>query len=225
MKTRMKLLWTACLLAGLQTGAFAQEPRVGGLPADVYYLLPEFKTGLVYIAGQGPAQGDLNICAVDNTLRFKGADGQELTANEPDKIISVVIGDDYFIRDNGVFYRRLLVSGDIGIAVKRQVTIRTDVKRGAYGMEDHTSSIREYSTLYAEGVAFKLNENKEYPYTVDETLFLCRGNTVIPLTKRNLRKFFPDKKEEIDAWFKAGNSLPETIEGLQKLLTLWGPGE
>lgn len=221
MKTGMKILWAACLLAGLHTGLRAQEPQLGGIPADVYYLLPAFQTGLVYIAGQGPAQGELNICAIDNTLRFKDQDGKELVASEPDKIISVVVGDNYFIRSNGAFYRRLLVSGDIGIAVRRQVVVRTDVKRGAYGMEDQTSSIREYSTLIAEGVSFKLNENKEYPYTVDETLFLCRGNSVIPLTKRNLRKFFPDRKDEIDAWFKAGNDIPKTVGELSELLARW----
>lgn len=222
MKTSIKLLWTACLLAGLHTGIRAQDvPTVGGIPTDVYYLLPEFRTGIVYISGQGPAQGELNICAVDNTLRFKGPDGAELSASEPDKIVSVVVGNDCFIRDNGFFYRKILVTGDIGIAVKRQVVIRTDVKRGAYGMVDQTSSIREYSTLYSEGVSFKLNENKEYPYSVSETLFLCRGNSVIPLTKRNLRKAFPNRKDDIDAWFKAGNSLPETVGELSQLLTRW----
>ena len=221
MKTALRILWTACLLAALQAGLRAQETKAGGLPADVYYLLPEFADGTVYITGQGPAQGKLNICAVDNSLRFKDDAGQELTANDPDRIISVVIGNDYFIRANGAFYRRILVSGDIGIAVKRQVVIRTDVKRGAYGVVDQTSSIREYSTLHTEGGAFKLNENKEYPYTVSESLFLCRGNSVIPLTKRNLRKFFPDRKDEVDAWFKAGNSLPDTVEELSGLLVRW----
>lgn len=225
MRIGIRLLWAVCLLAGMQAGARAQAPLVGGVPADVYYLLPAFADGVVYITGQGPAQGEMNICAVDNSLRFKDKDGQELEASEPDKIISAVIGDAYFIRSNGVFYRKYPVSGDIGIALKREVIIRKDVKRGAYGMEDQTSSIREYSTIYADGVTYQLNQNKAYPYNVTETLFLCQGNAIFPLNKKNLKKLFPDRKDDIEAWFKARNNLPDTVDGLSALLAGWASAE
>ena len=58
--------------------AFGQEAK-GDIPADVFYLLPEFRQGMVYFSDQRPAQGTLNICAVDQTLRFMDKD-QELSS-------------------------------------------------------------------------------------------------------------------------------------------------
>ena len=62
-----RILLLLLLFAGLS--AFGQEAK-GDIPADVFYLLPEFRQGMVYFSDQGPAQGNLNICAVDQTLRF-----------------------------------------------------------------------------------------------------------------------------------------------------------
>ena len=55
-----RILLLLLLFAGLS--ALGQEAR-GDIPADVFYLLPEFRQGMVYFSDQGPAQGTLNICA------------------------------------------------------------------------------------------------------------------------------------------------------------------
>ena len=72
----MKSFLTALLLMAALTGIRAQENVPKGVPDDVYYLMPSFAQGMVYLRGQGPAQGKLNICAVDNTLRFIDDNGQ-----------------------------------------------------------------------------------------------------------------------------------------------------
>ena len=56
------LFWAAvCLLS-------AQEGN-GGVPKDVFYLMPDMANGSVQFRGQPPATGKFNICAVDNTIR------------------------------------------------------------------------------------------------------------------------------------------------------------
>ena len=62
-----RILTLLALFAGLS--AFGQEAQ-GNIPADVFYMLPEFGKGMVYFSDQGPAQGEMNVCAVDQTLRF-----------------------------------------------------------------------------------------------------------------------------------------------------------
>jgi hypothetical protein len=44
---------------------------------------------------------------------------------------------------------------------------------------------------------------------------------VYPLPKTTLRKVYPEKKAEIDAYFKAGHSLPDTVEEAKSLLARW----
>lgn len=217
-----RLLCAACLL-GTLVAAGAQETKTksGAVPPEVYYLMPSFGKGMVFFSGQAPAQGELNICAVDNTLRFKDKDGTELAASNDDNVVKVRIDTVFFIRDRGVYYRMYPVTSEMGIALKRNVLIETDAKVGAYGMVSRTSSIREHSTLYSDGVAYKIDSDKEYPYSVTETLFLYNGNDVIVFSKKNLRKHFPDRKADIDAYFKSGGSIPKDVPDALAFLARW----
>jgi len=217
----MKSFLTALLLMAALTGVRAQENVPNGVPDDVYYLMPSFAQGMVYLRGQGPAQGKLNICAVDNTLRFIDDNGQELAAAANDNIVKVTIDTVTFIRHQDAFVRLHPVTDDAGIAVKREVRIIKDAKQGAYGGTSQTSSIREYGTLYTEGVAIELNTNRKYPYKVSEDFFVYKGDSILPPTKNNLKKLFPEKKDEVEAWFKTNRSFPGSIEEAGALLARW----
>lgn len=218
-KTIQIVLLLLALAAPL--GLRAQEAARKAIPDDVFYLMPEFCQGVVYLRGQAPAQGKMNICAVDNTLRFLDEDGTELEASGADNIVKVQLDTVWFLRSRGIFYRMYPATFDMGVALKRDVRVQTDTKQGAYGGSSQTSSIREYSSLYTESGIYKLNTNKTFPYQVSETLFLYKGEGVYPLTKNNLKKLFPGRKADIEAWFKAGNSLPKTATETQALLSSW----
>lgn len=215
----MKSLSIVCLALSMSLGLGAQE--AGRIPDDVFYLMPEFADGIVYFRGQSPAQGKLNICAADNTLRFIDNDGKELAASpeSAEKIIMVQIDSVQFLHNQDGFYRKYPVTATMGVALKRVVNIMRGAKKGAYGIVDQTSSIRQYSTLYSEGMSYNLNTGD--PYEVSETLYLYVNQAIVPLTKKNLKKVFPDSKDEIDAWFKSGNYLPRTIKEALPMLRQW----
>jgi hypothetical protein len=215
-KTGISGLLAACLLLILPMGAAAQDDPRQGIPADVYYLLPAFSQGMVYLAGQGPAQGQLNICAEDQTLRFMD-NGVELSSNA-DNIVKVQVDTAVFVRSDGFFYRIYQVPGDTWIAYLRKVEILRDVKKGAYGMESRISSIRTAGSFSSDGVMYTLEQAANYPYNVTETCFLYRDGQVIPFNKRNLRKCYPDRKDDLEAYFKSGHSLPESLEDTRSFL-------
>ena len=213
----------ALLLALLLAGgwAFGQEAK-GDMPADVFYLLPEFRQGMVYFSDQGPAQGELNICAVDQTLRFMDK-GQELSSGA-DNINRVVVDDIVFVRIDGVFYRLYPITDDLTVAFRRDVEILRDVKTGAYGIQSRTSSIREVGSLQSDGMMYTLQSSKSYPYNVSESCFLFQAGDVTPINKRSLRKRFPARKDELDAWLKS-HSLPKTLEETRAFLSRLNSGE
>jgi len=216
MKARLTILFLfLTILAG------AQESSVKGIPRDVYYWMPDFADGMIYFRGQGPAQGKVNICAEDNTLRFIDKEGNELVAADADNIVMVRIDTVSFLRTGGTFYRMYPLADDFGLALKRRVRIVWDAKQGAYGSTSLTSSIKEYSSIYSEGGLYELNKDKVYPYDVTETLFLYRGQDIVVLNKNNLKKLFPDRKEEIEAFFKAGNNIPDKADDALALLSQW----
>ena len=214
-------LWATVFLVCLCTGAGAQETRIHGIPADVYYLMPAFSQGMVYLRGQSPGQGKLNICALDNTLRFLDKDGKDLEAGNNDDVLKVRIDTAVFLRYQKAFYRLYPLSGDVGVAVRREVRILNDVKEGAYGTTSQTTSVKEYGMIYADGVAYNLDSGKERPYTASDLIFVYKGEDIYPLTRKGLRKLFPARKDDIDAWFKAGHPLPETVEDTLELLAFW----
>ena len=96
MKRLAIFIQTAFLLTFASAGAYAQEGDVNGIPNDVYYLMPKFGTGYVYFSGQAPVKGQINICAVDNTLRYMDK-GQEIVADAGSNVLKVVIEDVWFI--------------------------------------------------------------------------------------------------------------------------------
>jgi hypothetical protein len=206
-----------CALGLLLAGLSAQAQNKG-IPNEVYYLMPGFGQGYIYFRGQAPAQGQLNICAVDNTLRFIDKSGQEMVASNADNVVKVLIDTVVFLNHQGVYYRLSSVGPDMGLALRRDVKILSDVKQAGYGTTSQTSSIKSYNTIYSDGAVYNLEEGKTYPYEVTETLFLFKGDTVFPLTKKNLRKLFPGKKEQVDAYFSAGGTVPETLPEARVLL-------
>lgn len=206
----------------LAASAMAQEKKApNGISAEVYYLMPQFSEGTVYLRGQRPLQGKMNICAVDNTLRFIGPDGEELSATEDGDIVKVRIDSVMFLRDHDIFYRLYPLSSEMGVALQREVRIFWDAKEGAYGSVSQTSSIQQYGIIHSDGSTHTLSGLKEYPYSVSEIPSIYKEGAIYPITRKNLRKLFPAHKDEIDAWFKAGNKLPETVAEALDFLTRW----
>ena len=214
-----RILLLLSLFAGLS--AFGQEAR-GDMPADVFYLLPEFRQGMVYFSGQGPGQGELNICAVDQTLRFMDK-GEELSSSA-DNILRVVIDTVVFVHVDGAFYRLYPVSDEVTLAYRRDVEILRDVKTGAYGIQSRTSSIREVGSLQSDGMMYTLQSSKSYPYNVKESCYLYVAGNVTPVNKRTIRKLFPARKDALDAWLK-NHALPKTLDDTRAFLARLSAGE
>ena len=214
-----RILLLLSLFAGLS--AFGQEAR-GDMPADIFYLLPEFRQGMVYFSGQGPGQGELNICAVDQTLRFMDK-GEELSSSA-DNILRVVIDTVVFVHVDGAFYRLYPVSDEVTLAYRRDVEILRDVKTGAYGIQSRTSSIREVGSLQSDGMMYTLQSSKSYPYNVKESCYLYVAGNVTPVNKRTIRKLFPARKDDLDVWLK-NHALPKTLDDTRAFLARLSAGE
>lgn len=214
-----RISWLAALLLCLPLGA--QEQTRGGIPADVYYLMPSFGQGMIYFRGQLPAQGQLNICALDQTLRFLDKSGKELAASNMENILKVQIDTVSFLRFEDAFYRLYPVAADMGVAVMREVKIQANVKQGAYGTTSQTSAIKERSTMYVDGAVYNLTDDKPVAYETSEWLYLYKADEIFPLNKKNLKKLFPARKDQIDAYFKAGNKVPGTVGEVVELIRRW----
>ena len=215
---RILLSFVALMTAAVSL--FAQQEGLS-IPEDVFYLMPKFGKGTIVYRSQAPAQGTLNICALDNSIRFKDNKGVELALDQVDDVVQVVIDGVTFLKLNNTFLRVCPLSGDVGIAVKRDVLVMSDSKQGAYGMESQTTSIREINAIVTDGMMYELNKAKQYPYRMSEIGYLYKSGAIMVPSKKNFQKCFPDRKDEIDAWFKEHKKAPTDREGLEALCRKW----
>ena len=204
--------------------AFAQETKTG-IPEEVFYLMPKFGTGYVVYEGQAPMRGLINICAIDNSVRFKDSNGQEMAADNPGSIQQVVIDNTSFMRNGNQGFARLVSvapGGEVAVAVKRDVTVMTDSKRGAYGMESQTTAVQEYTGFSSTNRMYVLDEMREFPYRVSETASLFKDGSFMPINKRNCQRVFPNAKDKIDAYFKDHKNAPSDVNEVIALCKEWG---
>ena len=217
-----KRFYCFLLLLGLAPFALqGQETTVNKIPDEDFYLMPSFAQGTVYLRGHSPAEGKVNICAVDQTLRFLDDNGTELSAADQDAIYRVKIDTVWFMRSGEAFYRMYPVNMETGVALRRDTRIARDVKKGAYGATDQTSSIRQYSSLYTDGATQQLNSGQSISYSVSETICIYCRDAVAKFNKASLKKIFPAHKDDIDAYFKSGNKVPATVDDALALISSW----
>ena len=205
---RMKkhILLSLIALAGAASALFAQEV-VQGIPHDVFYLMPQMAQGTILYKDKSPSHGKLNICAIDNSVRFLDKYNQELSLDQDESLVEVIIDNVPFLRRDGIFYRLDKLSDEVFLATKREVTLLTDTKMASYGMESNTTAVQNYESLSLEGRVLKFDEVKEIPYRMSETSGLYRRGAILSLTKKNCIKCFPEKKAEIEAWFTANKKM------------------
>ena len=217
----MKRIFSA--LAAIVLSAASLSAQVNaGVPADVFYLMPEMTSGTLRFQDRF-VNGKFNICAVDQTLRFLNEKGQELALEDASQLLQVNFGDLMFVHADNVFYRLYPVSDAAYVAVKRDVTIMTDTRRASYGMDSQTTAVQEVGVLDAGGHVINFNDARQYPYKMTETAFLYRNGRIVRFNKKNCLKCFPTKKAEIEAWFTEHKKYDETdVPMIMDLCKEWG---
>ena len=223
MKKRLSIfLGVLFFLTGLCTHAGAQvKAQHFGIPDEVYYLMPSFGEGTAYLRGQAPATGKMNICAVDNTLRYLNKSGEEMSSGNTDNIVKVRIDSVLFLRYDKVFYRLYPHTNEVGIACRRIVNVIKDAKDGSYGTATRGGTSSVGGAAYSDGNAYRLDHETIYPYDVTERLYIFVRDAVLPFNKKNLAKAFPRKQEEIKAWFKSHHSTPDKVDDALALIALF----
>lgn len=203
------ILLSLIALVGAASALFAQEEGQAGIPADVFYLMPKAGQGTIYYKSKSPVSGTFNICAIDNTIRYKDSKGTELAVDGDETINMITIGNASFRFIDGAFQRMYPLTGDVFLAERRDITVMNDSHVASYGMESQTTAVSEFSGMNSEGRHFTYEETKNFPYRMNQTVSLYQNGNLMRLNKKNLTKCFPGRKAEIEAWFKENKKMDE----------------
>ena len=210
------------LFAWMLAAPFVSAQVNAGIPADVFYLMPDMTQGTLRFQDR-TVNGKFNICAVDQTLRFLNEKGIELALDNDGDLQQVNFGDIMFLHAEGAFYRLYPVSDAAYVAVKRDVTVMTDTKSSSYGMTSSTTAVEEVGLVQADGHLVSFNDARQYPYKMTETAYLYRNGYLVRWNKKNCVKCFPFKKAEIEAWFAEHKKYDDTdVPIVLDLCREWG---
>ena len=191
-----KILSILALLLSLSLCSRAQTHRQLD---SLSYILPHFAQGSVVYADKQFSRGLLNISPIDQTVYCITADGDTLTVMNNEHIVSVSAGGRSFVRWKDAFVERILTDGDTGIGIIRSVTKVNNVKTGAYGMVDNSSSITTYARDEHSG-AFTthiIDDPKNYVYRLSPCLY--KDGKYFYVNKKSFEKLFPEKKDLISS--------------------------
>lgn len=205
------LLITVALLVSTTAGSQTQkrgyaDAAIGTdindiLPDDMIYMYPEFLKGSVLFLDRSIAEGVMNIYLPGLQLYFIDSNKDTLVMRNQDEARLLMIGHDTYLRHNKTWVRILATSGTSAFCLKSVVKIHEDVKIGAYGTADVTSSITNVDMMYGgmEGsTATRLKNLRHIPYTLTHYGLLYDGSKLFIANVKNFKRLFPDRRDDIE---------------------------
>jgi hypothetical protein len=181
--------------------------KAGQNISDVYkeiYRYPQFTAGRVYFLNGDVSAAKLNYNLISQAMLFTANTGDTLAIDNESNIKYITIEKDTFYYDDG--YLQLLGNyNHVKLAVKQKIKFTDKKKTGAFGMPTSTVKTesddtflgdRRYNFTIAEDLIFK-----------KETEYFLNGadNHFLSISKKNLLKLYPKKKDNIENFLKENN--------------------
>lgn len=194
--------------------AFAQEEELDSL----FYVRPEFTHGIVYMQEGGVQQGTINICNIDQSIRFIDPAGDTLVMDGCESAIKVTLDKTTYYRFRDCFTEMVDYAGTAALGIQRQTVQIENSKTGGF-TSSATSSVESYGVDAMTGLYFKHIEMipENWKYTCRYVLYDTANNKFYVATKKNFLKMFPAKKDVIEAFCgkdKAALDAPEKVKEL-----------
>jgi len=187
-----------------------------GLADSIKYYIPEFAKGRIVFLDGGFSTGMLNISTVDQTVRFVDKSGEILTLINQDQVDRVIIGPYLFLKKGKEFAAVVCADNEASLVVVRRFVFERDKKKGAFGSRSETTNISSVSSVSSEsGMTFNLSTTSEYK--IITTPYLYRRNRFYSVTRKNLLKFFPEKKDAVSDYLDTHEIDFQNVEDLELL--------
>ena len=191
---------------------------------DKQYIFPEFTSGRVIYKTKRPVGGGkLNYNLLFGEMVFIDP-ANEIFALEDVKDILMVVIDNrrFYPHRNEEFTEELFeTTSEVQLHIKREFTIISDGKEGAYGLSFSAASISHYSHVDAQG-------SSRQQLAIKENMLVQRKNTYYLVGKNDKHKLikgvktfqelFPKQKKQIESFVKEHNISFNKEEDLMNLI-------
>lgn len=181
----------------------ARQNLLERLPSSVAYLLPYFSDAMLLREDGGVSEGKINVCLVDNSIRFVNEQSDTLIMVGYKSVTSFKTGESTYAKVGDLFVRQLAAFGKISLAERTRLELKqvSGTESGSGGMVPPTSTAVK-SSVSSLDPSRKFEGKTEIEYALTTDYILTDGENSYVARPQSFYRFFPEKKKEIKTYIK-----------------------
>ncbi len=177
----------------------AREDLLKELPAEAAYFMPEFRDATVQFNDGKLSQGRINICLVDNSVRFIEESGDTLLLSNAENVMRILIGDTVMLQREGYFIKQLTAYGQKFLGERRILTLEEPDIDAGYSSIPAVSTAKRGNMIHVDPNRQMASE-KEMEYSLSIKYFVGDDTVLYPARLSSFVKLFPEKKKDVRSW-------------------------
>ncbi len=185
---------------------------------SVMFVNRNYNSGIVVFKDNKQSTGTMNICTIDQKVYFITPDKDTLVLKDNDNVNRVFIKGKTYINTADGYVEILDMTDDLCLGRLQKIELLNNVQTGAYGQKRQNATIQNVNYIDAGGFRIDLGSGRVKPFIYTRTPLLYKANgAVLSVTKKNLIKCFPKKKEFIEAYLQEHKTNLNAVEPVQEL--------
>ena len=195
----------------------ARQDLVRALPKDIAYLLPEFSDGVVDFTDGTSSPGRINICNLDNSVRFINTAGDTLLLSGADRVSRVIVNGTVYakVADQG-FLRQKAVYGSKSLCERKKLAIDETKSDAGYSGLPPTSMAKSAKMAEVDYDRMDTGE-RELKYRLKTDVVLTDGENVYTSKLSSFNKLFPASKKAAKAFMKSNKTDFQDLDSAAQL--------
>ena len=195
----------------------ARQDLVRALPKDIAYLLPEFSDGVVDFTDGTSSPGRINICNLDNSVRFINTAGDTLLLSGADRVSRVIVNGTVYakVADQG-FLRQKAVYGKLSLCERRRLTVEPVKEDAGYSGIPATSTAKGARMVQIDHDYMETGE-REISYMLRTDVVLTDGSEIYVSKSSTFNKLFPQAKKAAKAFVKSNKTDFQDLDSAAQL--------
>jgi hypothetical protein len=202
------LIATALSLSGaaqqtLTVLAKGETTLEGSLPQEMMYAFENFREAKIVMNNGSETSTRVNINLYTGDVLFFTPSNQVLVLAYPLDVKNIVIQNTNWIQIKGSFWEVKSTEGPVNLVAAKKTRIVNTRKEAGYGGTTSTSSVGRMSSFTMNGGQnYTPLPVGEYDFKTDFEFMLANEKTSSFATAKTFKKFFPEKKKQIDEYLK-----------------------
>lgn len=192
------------------------QDLVAALPQNVAYLFPQFHEGVVDFTDGTSSSGLLNICNVDNSVRFVNEAGDTLLLSNAKRVARVIIDGYLLMKTGDGFLKQTAAYGQISLCERKRLTLAEDEPEAGYSGVPATSMAKMGRVTQVDSRRMETGE-RNYNYRLRTEIVLWDGEQELPCRMSSFTRIFPAAKKSAKSFVKEHRTDFQDIESVAQL--------